>query len=405
MIIYLKERDKMENLTNRKKSNSLLNTYNRVPLSFVEGKGVWLIDKKGERYLDIASGIAVNSLGHAHPRLIKALNNQAMKLWHTSNLYNIPNQEKLAKLLVDQTFADKVFFTNSGAESIECAIKMARRYFFSIGQKTKNQIITFSGSFHGRTIGTIAAAGSKKLLEGFGPKASGFSSEKIGELETLQKRITKRTCAILIEPILGEGGIIPIDGKLLKELKTLCIKNKILLIFDEVQTGIGRTGYFLAHEKFRVKPDIVALAKGLGGGFPIGACLATEEAAKGMTPGTHGSTYGGNPLACAVATAVVNEILKPELLEGVRQKGNYFKMKLKSLVKKYPHHLEEVRGEGLMLGLKCLSKNLNLIEECRKEKLLVVAGAENTIRVLPPLNIKINEINQALDKLERALSK
>ena len=395
----------MKRLTNRKKNNSLLNTYNRTPISFVRGKGVWLIDKKGERYLDIASGIAVNSLGHAHPQLIKALNNQATKLWHTSNLYNIPNQEKLAKLLVKQTFADKVFFTNSGAESIECAIKMARRYFFSIGEKTKNKIITFSGSFHGRTIGTIAAGGSKKLLEGFGPKASGFSSEKIGELETLEKRITKRTCAILIEPILGEGGIIPVTGKILKDLKKICIKNEILLIFDEVQTGIGRTGYFLAHEKFKVKPDIVALAKGLGGGFPIGACLATEEVAKGMTPGTHGSTYGGNPLACAVATVAVREILKPEFLEDVRQKGNYFKMELKSLIKKYPHHLKEVRGEGLMLGLKCSSKNLNLIEECRKEKLLVVAGGENTIRLLPPLNIKINEINQALNKLEKALSK
>ncbi len=395
----------MKRLTNRKKSNSLLNTYNRAPISFVQGKGVWLIDKKGERYLDIASGIAVNSLGHAHPQLIKALNNQATKLWHTSNLYNIPNQEKLAKLLVRQTFADKVFFTNSGAESIECAIKMARRYFFSIGEKTKNKIITFSGSFHGRTIGTIAAGGSKKLLEGFGPKASGFSSEKIEELETLEKRITKRTCAILIEPILGEGGIIPMNGKILKELKTICRKNEILLIFDEVQTGVGRTGYFLAHEKFKVKPDIVALAKGLGGGFPIGACLATEKVAKGMTPGTHGSTYGGNPLACAVATVAVSNILKPEFLEDVRQKGNYFKMELKSLVKKYPHHLEEVRGEGLMLGLKCSSKNLNLIEECRKEKLLVVAGGENTIRILPPLTIKINEINQALNKLEKALSK
>ncbi len=401
----LKERKIMKRLTNRKNSNPLLNTYNRAPISFVEGKGSWLLDKNGERYLDIASGIAVNSLGHGHPKLVKALNKQATKLWHTSNLYNVPNQEELAKLLVEQTFADKVFFTNSGAESVECAIKMARRYFFSKGQNDKNQIITFRGSFHGRTIGTIAAAGSKKLLEGFGPKAPGFNSEKIDELETLERRITKRTCAILVEPILGEGGIISLSGKCLRELKTLCKQNKILLIFDEVQTGIGRTGFFLAHEKFKVKPDIVALAKGLGGGFPIGACLATEKVAEGMTPGTHGTTYGGNPLACAVATATVKEILKAQFLVNVMKKGNKFKMGLENLKRKHPHHLEEVRGEGLMLGLKCKSKNLNLIAECRNEKLLVVAGGDNTIRLLPPLNIKFYEINLALKKLESALTR
>ena len=395
----------MVRLTNKKVDTVLLNSYNRAPLSFVEGKGVWLIDKKGERYLDIASGIAVNSLGHGHPKLVKALNDQGEKLWHTSNLYSVPNQEKLARLLVNETFAEKVFFTNSGAESIECAIKMARRYFFCKGEKEKNKIITFKGSFHGRTIGTISAAGSKKLLEGFGPKAPGFDTINIGDLKSLENKISKRTCAILIEPILGEGGIMPLTCEFLKALRIICNKKNILLILDEIQSGVGRTGYFLAHERCQIKPDIVALAKGIGGGFPIGACLTTNKIADCMTPGTHGSTYGGNPLACAVATAAVREILRPKFLDDIRKKGNDFKFGLNKLVKIFPHHLEEVRGVGLMLGLKCVSDNLVLIEQCRKEKLLLVAGGDNTVRILPPLTIKANEINEALDKLGTALKK
>jgi len=382
-----------------------MSNYSRSDLAFVSGKGVWLFDDKGKMFLDLASGIAVNSLGHSHPRLVKVLVDQGSKLWHTSNLYTVPNQEKLAKLLTNNTFAEKVFFTNSGAESVECAIKIARRFFFSIGQSERNRIISFDGAFHGRTMGTISAAGSRKLLEGFGPKLPGFDLIKNFSLESVEKKITRRTCAILVEPILGEGGIVPLTCSFLKGLKNLCEKYNLLLIFDEVQSGVGRSGHFLAHESCEVTPDIVALAKGLGNGFPIGACLATKKVAACMVPGTHGSTYGGNPLGCAVALETTKHILKPNFLSTIRKKGHVFKEKLNDLLDIFPDQIIEVRGKGLMLGLKCAGKNVDLVKMCREEKLLLVPAASNTVRILPPLIITYREIEEAIMRLKRAFLK
>ena len=395
----------MSKLLNRPKETSLMSNYSRSDLAFVSGKGVWLLDKKGKMFLDLASGIAVNSLGHSHPKLVKVLADQGSKLWHTSNLYTIPNQEKLAKLLTNNTFAEKVFFTNSGAESVECAIKIARRFFFSIGQSERNRIISFEGSFHGRTMATISAAGSRKLLEGFGPKLPGFDILKKLSLKSVEKKISRRTCAILVEPILGEGGIVTRSCSFLKGLKNLCEKYNLLLIFDEVQSGVGRSGHFLAHESCEVTPDIVAMAKGLGNGFPIGACLATKKVAACMVPGTHGSTYGGNPLGCAVALETTKHILKPNFLSIIRKKGHFFKEKLNDLLETFPEQILEVRGEGLMLGLKCAGNNVDLINMCREEKLLLVPGASNTVRILPPLIITYREIEEATMRLKRALLK
>ena len=395
----------MPKILNRPKETSLMSNYSRSDLAFVRGKGVWLFDKKGKMFLDLASGIAVNSLGHSHPRLVKVLANQGSKLWHTSNIYTIPNQEKLAKLLTDNTFAEKVFFTNSGAESVECAIKIARRFFFSKGQSERNRIISFEGSFHGRTMGTISAAGSKKLLEGFGPKLPGFDLIKKLSIESVEKKISRRTCAILVEPILGEGGIVTLSCSFLKGLKNLCEKYNLLLIFDEVQSGVGRSGHFLAHESCEVAPHIVAMAKGLGNGFPIGACLATKKVAACMVPGTHGSTYGGNPLGCAVALETTKHILKPKFLSIIRKKGHFFKEKLNNLLQIFPEQITEVRGKGLMLGLKCAGNNVDLINMCREEKLLLVPGASNTVRILPPLIITYREIEEATMRLQRALLK
>ncbi len=395
----------MPKILNRPTESSLMSNYSRSELAFVRGKGVWLFDKKGGRFLDLASGIAVNSLGHSHPRLIEVLADQGSKVWHTSNLYTIPNQEKLATLLTNNTFADKVFFTNSGAESVECAIKIARRFFFSKEQSERNRIISFEGSFHGRTIGTISAAGSKKLLEGFGPKLPGFDLVKKLSLDSVEKKISKKTCAILVEPILGEGGIVTLPCSFLKGLKNLCKKYNLLLIFDEVQSGVGRSGHFLAHESCEVTPDIVAMAKGLGNGFPIGACLATKKVAACMVPGTHGSTYGGNPLGCAVALETTRHILKSKFLSTVRKKGDFFKEKLNNLRDKFPEEILEVRGKGLMLGLKCVRTNIDLINMCRKERLLLVPGASNTVRILPPLIITYKEIEESTKRLEKALLK
>ena len=395
----------MPKILNRPTESSLMSNYSRSDLAFVSGKGVWLFDDKGKMFLDLASGIAVNSLGHSHPRLVKVLVDQGSKLWHTSNLYTVPNQEKLAKLLTNNTFAEKVFFTNSGAESVECAIKIARRFFFSIGQSEKNRIISFDGAFHGRTMGTISAAGSRKLLEGFGPKLPGFDLIKNFSLESVEKKITRRTCAILVEPILGEGGIVPLTCSFLKGLKNLCEKYNLLLIFDEVQSGVGRSGHFLAHESCEVTPDIVALAKGLGNGFPIGACLATKKVAACMVPGTHGSTYGGNPLGCAVALETTKHILKPNFLSTIRKKGHFFKEKLNDLLDIFPDQIIEVRGKGLMLGLKCAGKNVDLVKMCREEKLLLVPAASNTVRILPPLIITYREIEEAIMRLKRAFLK
>ena len=395
----------MPKILNRPTESSLMSNYSRSDLAFVSGKGVWLFDDKGKMFLDLASGIAVNSLGHSHPRLVKVLVDQGSKLWHTSNLYTVPNQEKLAKLLTNNTFAEKVFFTNSGAESVECAMKIARRFFFSIGQSERNRIISFDGAFHGRTMGTISAAGSRKLLEGFGPKLPGFDLIKNFSLESVEKKITRRTCAILVEPILGEGGIVPLTCSFLKGLKNLCEKYNLLLIFDEVQSGVGRSGHFLAHESCEVTPDIVAMAKGLGNGFPIGACLATKKVAACMVPGTHGSTYGGNPLGCAVALETTKHILKPNFLSTIRKKGHFFKEKLNDLLDIFPDQIIEVRGEGLMLGLKCAGKNVDLVEMCREEKLLLVPAASNTVRILPPLIITFREIEEAIMRLKRAFLK
>ena len=395
----------MNKLSNRPTESSLMSNYSRSDLAFVRGKGVWLFDQKGKMFLDLASGIAVNSLGHSHPRLVEVLADQGSKLWHTSNLYTVPKQEKLAKVLANNTFAEKVFFTNSGAESVECAIKIARRFFFSKGQSDRNRIISFEGSFHGRTMGTISAAGSRKLLEGFGPKLPGFDLIKKLSLDSVEKKISKRTCAILVEPILGEGGIVTLSCSFLQGLKDLCEKYNLLLIFDEVQSGVGRSGYFLAHESCEVTPDIVAMAKGLGNGFPIGACLATKKVADCMVPGTHGSTYGGNPLGCAVALETTKHILKPNFLSTIRKKGGYFKERLNNLLDTFPEQISEVRGKGLMLGLKCVSNNVDLINMCRREKLLLVPAASNTVRILPPLIITYKEIEEAILRLKRALLK
>ena len=395
----------MPKFSNQPTESSLMSNYSRSDLAFVKGEGVWLFDKKGKMFLDLASGIAVNSLGHSHPRLVEVLADQGSKLWHTSNLYTVPNQEKLAKLLTKNTFAEKVFFTNSGAESVECAIKIARRFFFSKGQSDKNRIISFEGSFHGRTMGTISAAGSRKLLEGFGPKLPGFDLIKKLSLDSVAKKISKRTCAILVEPILGEGGIVTLSCSFLKGLKDLCEKYNLLLIFDEVQSGVGRSGYFLAHESCEVTPDIVAMAKGLGNGFPIGACLATKRVADCMVPGTHGSTYGGNPLGCAVALETTKHILKPKFLSTIRSKGVFFREKLNNLLNAFPDQILEVRGKGLMLGLKCVSSNVDFINMCRKENLLLVPGASNTVRILPPLIITYKEMEEATMRLNQALLK
>ena len=395
----------MNKMPNQLTESSLMANYSRSDLAFVRGEGVWLFDKKGKMFLDLASGIAVNSLGHSHPRLVQVLADQGAKLWHTSNLYTVPNQEKLAKVLANNTFAEKVFFTNSGAESVECAIKIARRFYFSKGQSDRNRIISFEGSFHGRTMGTISASGSKKLLEGFGPKLPGFDLIKKLSLESVEKKISKRTCAILVEPILGEGGIVTLSCLFLKGLKDLCKKYNLLLIFDEVQSGVGRSGHFLAHESCEVSPDIVAMAKGLGNGFPIGACLATKKVADCMVPGTHGSTYGGNPLGCAVALETTKHILKPNFLSTIRKKGGIFKERLNDLLDMFPEQISEVRGKGLMLGLKCVNNNVDLINMCRKEKLLLVPGASNTVRILPPLIITYKEIEEATMRLKRALLK
>ena len=370
----------------------LLNTYNRAPISFIRGKGTWVETLDGEWYLDLASGIAVNSLGHANLSLIKALEKQANLLWHTSNLYSIPVQEELAEILVEKTFAEKVFFTNSGTESIECAIKMARKYFNSKGLADKKKFLTFDGSFHGRSMAAISASGSKKLTNGFLPLLPGFESLPLHDLEALKSTDLTQVCGILVEPIQGEGGIISCSDHFLKNLRMICDENNILLIFDEVQSGIGRTGDFFSFEKAGVSPDIAAVAKGIGGGFPLGCCLATERAAQGMTAGTHGSTFGGNPLACAVGVAVLKEIFSDGFLETVKEKGDRLSAKLETLAAENPSIFDSVRGRGLMLGLKCKIEMSKVIDEAYRNKLLVVPAADNVVRVLPPLNISEEEI-------------
>ncbi|MCO6176656.1 aspartate aminotransferase family protein [Ciceribacter sp. RN22] len=380
----------------------LYETYLRAPLRFERGEGVWLIAENGERYLDFAAGVAVNALGHAHPHLVDALTSQAEKVWHLSNLYEVPGQETLGKRLTEATFADKVFFTNSGAEALECAIKTARRYHFSKGHPEKFHIITFEGAFHGRTLATIAAGGQAKYLEGFGPKAPGFDQVPFGDIEAVKEAITENTAAILIEPVQGEGGIRTASNEFLRALRQLCDDKGLLLILDEVQSGVGRTGKLFAYEWAGITPDIMAVAKGIGGGFPLGACLATAEAASGMKAGTHGSTYGGNPLAMAVGNAVLDVILADGFLEHVRDVALVFRQGLAALHDRFPDVVEEIRGEGLMLGIKAKVPNAELLQAMRAEHILGVPAGENVIRLLPPLITTAEEAREGLSRIERA---
>ncbi len=381
---------------------SVLPTYNRAPLSFVEGEGAWLTEADGSRYLDLGSGIAVNALGHAHPDLVATLTEQAGRLWHVSNVYMIPEQQRLADLLVAHTFADTVFVTNSGTETAELAIKMARKYWYDKGHPEKIGIITFEGAFHGRSTGAIAAAGSEKMTKGYGPLMPGFTHVPFGDLDAVKAAITPQTAAVMIEPIQGEGGIRTAPEGFLKALRKLCDEAGALLILDEVQCGMGRTGKLFAHELDGVTPDIVMVAKGIGGGFPLGAVLATEEAASGMTAGTHGSTYGGNPLACAVGAKVVEIIANPDFLAEVSRKGALFRQRLEGLIAAHPKVFEEVRGTGLMLGLKCRVAPADLVKAGYAQHLLTVAASDNTVRLLPPLTITDEEITEAVTRLDRA---
>ena len=383
----------------------LYETYLRAPLRFTRGEGVWLFDEKEERYLDFAAGVAVTSLGHAHPHLVAALKDQADKVWHLSNLYEVPGQESLGRRLTKATFADKVFFTNSGAEALECAIKTARRYHFAKGHPGKFHIITFDGAFHGRTIATIAAGGQEKYIEGFGPKAPGFLKVPFGDIAAVKDAITEETAAILIEPVQGEGGIRPVPKEFLQELRGLCDEYGLLLILDEVQSGVGRTGRLFAHEWSGVTPDIMAVAKGIGGGFPMGACLATGEAASGMVAGTHGSTYGGNPLAMAVGNAVLDVVLEEGFLEHVRDVALVFRQGLAALKDRFPEIIEDVRGEGLMLGIKSKIPVAELLAAVRAEKLLGVPAGDNVLRLLPPLTVTAEEAREGLARIERAAEK
>ncbi len=380
---------------------AVLPTYNRAPLAFVSGQGSWLMTEDGARYLDLGAGIAVNALGHAHPALVAALTAQAGRLWHVSNLYQIPQQEKLAQMLVDQTFADSVFFTNSGTEAAELAIKMARKFHDQNGQAARTQIITFEGAFHGRSTGAIAAAGSEKMVKGFGPLMPGFTQIKWADHDALRAAITEQTCAVLIEPIQGEGGIRPVPDQCLKGLRDLCDSTGTLLIFDEVQCGMGRTGRLFAHEWAGVSPDIMMVAKGIGGGFPLGAVLATEAAAIGMVAGTHGSTYGGNPLACAVGAAVLDIVGRDGFLAEVGRKGALFAQGLESLVARHPKVFQAVRGQGLILGLKCVAANTEVVKAAYGQNLLTVPAADNVLRLLPALNIEEADIFEALARLDR----
>ena len=381
---------------------SILPTYARAPFSFTRGEGTWLIEEDGRRFLDLGAGIAVNALGHAHPSLVAALTEQAQNLWHVSNLYTIPQQTELADQLVAQSFADTVFFTNSGTESCELAVKMARKYWFEKGQSDRVEIITFSGSFHGRSSAGIAAAGSEKMTKGFGPLLPGFVHLDWADHAAIDAAITAKTAAILIEPIQGEGGIRPVPDACLKGLRELCDRHNLLLIFDEVQCGIGRSGKLFAHEWAGVAPDIMMVAKGIGGGFPLGAVLASEAAALGMGAGTHGSTYGGNPLACAVGCAVLTSVADEAFLAEVRRKSALFKQKLGGLIAAHPDVFESLRGEGLMLGLKCKCANTDLVAAGYEALVITVPAADNVVRLLPPLNITDDEIELAIARLDQA---
>ena len=381
--------------------SAILNTYNRKKVSFIKGNGAFLYGSNGKKYLDFVQGIAVNCLGHAHNYLINSISRQSKKLWHVSNAFIIPEQERLAKRLKQKTFADFVFFQNSGAEATEAAIKFARRYFYSKGQPRKNRILCINNSFHGRTLATILASNSKKATEGFGPKVDGFDHFNFGDHKSLEKSITSRTAAIMVETILGEGGIKVIPDYCLVGLRKLCNKKKILLILDEVQCGIGRSGKFFAFEHAKIKPDIVPIAKGIGGGFPIGAVLVNKKVASGMRPGTHGSTFGGNPLAMSAGNAVMDVMFKKGFLSNVTKNGNHFLKGLKKLKEKYPKIIKEVRGKGLLIGL-CLHRDqTKFIQKLIDNNLLTVRAGENVVRLLPPLNVTKQEINLGLKILDK----
>lgn len=380
----------------------VLPTYNRAPLSFVKGEGSWLTASDGSRYLDLGAGIAVNALGHANPDLTAALTEQAGNLWHVSNLYQIPEQERLAAMLVEQTFADTVFFTNSGTEAAELSIKMARKYWYDKDQPERTEFITFEGAFHGRSTAAIAASGSEKMIKGFGPLMPGFKQIKWGDHDALRAAVTDKTAAILIEPIQGEGGIRLVPDQCLKGLRDLCDETGTLLIFDEVQCGVGRTGKLFAHEWAGVTPDIMMVAKGIGGGFPLGAVLATEGAASGMVAGTHGSTYGGNPLGCAVGAKVMEIVATPAFLDEVGRKAGMMRQKLEGLIAAHPDVFEAVRGQGLMLGLKCKAEVASVVKAAYAQHLLTVPAADNTLRLLPALNIPDEDIAEAVNRLDKA---
>jgi acetylornithine/N-succinyldiaminopimelate aminotransferase len=381
---------------------SVLPTYARAPLNFVKGEGTWLIEADGRRFLDLGAGIAVNALGHAHPELVTALSDQAQNLWHVSNLYEIPNQQRLADQLVSLTFADTVFFTNSGTESCELAVKMARKYWYEKGQPERVEIITFEGSFHGRSSAGIAAAGSEKMTKGFGPLLPGFVHLKWNDHDAIKAAISDKTAAIMIEPIQGEGGIRPVPEQCLKGLRDLCDKHGLLLIFDEVQCGVGRTGKLFAHEWAAIDPDIMMVAKGIGGGFPLGAVLAKEDAAFGMTTGTHGSTYGGNPLGCAVGNKVLELVGDAEFLNEVAEKAAFFKAGLEDLVGRHPNTFKSVRGKGLMMGLECAVPNMDFVNAGYDALILTVPAGDNVVRFVPALTITKEEIDEALARLSSA---
>jgi len=382
-----------------------LPTYARVNLAFERGEGAWLIATNGDRYLDFASGVAVNALGHAHPQLVAALAEQAQKVWHVSNLYQVPEAERVAQRLCEASFADVVFFCNSGAEAMECAIKMLRKYQSANGAPERYRVITFEGAFHGRTLATLAAGGQKKYLDGFGPVVDGFDQVPFGDLEATKRAVTSETAAILIEPIMGEGGVRVVEAAFLRALRELCDQNRLLLVFDEVQTGMGRTGELFAYQRVGVEPDVMALAKALGGGFPVGACLATSDAAKGMTTGTHGSTFGGNPLAMSVANAVLDVMLAPGFLDRVRRTALLFKQRLAEIKDSYPSLIAEVRGEGLLIGLRAVMPVGELVTALRAEKMITVPSGDNVVRLLPPLIIGEQEIAEAIARLDRACAR
>jgi len=383
-------------------TSHLLPTYARVDLAFERGEGPWLFATDGERYLDFTAGVAVNALGHTHPHLVAALNAQAQKLWHVSNLFRIPEAERLAERLCAETFADLVFFCNSGAEAMEGCIKTARKYQYASGRPERHRVITFEGAFHGRTLATLAAGGKKKYLEGFGPVAGGFDQMPFADLDAVKQAIGPETAAILIEPVQGEGGVRVVPTAFLRSLRDLCDQHDLLLVFDEVQTGVGRTGSFFAYQRCGVTPDIMGIAKAIGGGFPLGACLATAEAGKGMTAGTHGSTFGANPLAMAAGNAVLDVVLAPGFFDKVQRSAIQFRQRLAEIKDRHSGVVAEVRGEGLLLGLVAVCPNSDLVDALRAEKLLAVAAGDNVVRLLPPLIIEETEIADAVGRIDRA---